>query len=315
MARILAVDEIPENVFILQNDLEDEGHEVLAAYDGEEALKIVEKDLPDLVLWDINMPGMSGLQVCEWMKTNSSSASRNIPIILLSANTFDDDIVCGLDNGAHDYVVKPYHIEVLMTRVRSALRLKQAQDELIVAYARLKENNGRLETLTTVDPLTKLANRRFFLERVTVELGRAWRYKTEVSFLVIDIDYFKSTNDQFGHLCGDKMLVKVAESFSDVTRVTDIVGRLGGEEFAVCCPKVSVDEVVLLAERIRSAVEALTIEFEGNTVSVTVSIGATEMMPQDNEVSDLYRRADAALYKAKEQGRNCVVKMTAQAIN
>ena len=313
MVCILAVDDIPDNLFLLQSDLEDEGYEVLTAEGGEEALSIVRAELPDLVVLDINMPGLSGLEVCEKMKVDE--AIKNIPVILLSANAHDDDIAHGLDYGAHDYVVKPYQLEVLMARVRSALRLKQTQDELVIAYARLKEVNESLQTLATIDPLTSLANRRYFLERVAVEIERASRYKSEVSLLMIDIDYFKSTNDHFGHLCGDKVLESVSKSFSDVVRSVDLVGRIGGEEFAVCCPKISVDEVALLAERIRNSVEELSIEYEGNFISVTVSIGATEMAAQDNEASDLFRRADAALYKAKEQGRNRVVKMTAQTIN
>lgn len=313
MARILAVDDVPENVYLLQGDLEEEGHEVSVATDGEAALESVANNSPDLVLLDINMPGMSGLKVCEALKSND--ATKDIPIILLSINSLDDDIVCGLDQGAHDYVVKPYQFEILMARVRSALRLKQTQDELAVAYARLEEVNGNLETLATVDQLTALANRRYFLESMNVELGRAWRYKSEVSLLMIDVDYFKSINDQYGHLCGDFVLKKVAESFLKVVRSVDLVGRVGGEEFAVCCPKVSVDEVALLGERIRSAIESLTVDWEGNTISVTVSIGATEMAPNDHQANDLYRRADAALYQAKEKGRNRVVKASIQSMN
>ena len=136
----------------------------------------------------------------------ADEATKNIPIILVSANSLNDDVACGLDCGAHDYIVKPYQLEVLMARVRSALRLKQAQDELVVAYAQLQKANEILNTMATVDPLTSLGNRRYFLERFSVELARAWRDKTALSFLMIDIDFFKAVNDQYGHLCGDKVL-------------------------------------------------------------------------------------------------------------
>ena len=313
MVRILAVDDVPENVFILQTDLEDEGYEVLAAYDGDEALALVRKESPDLMLLDVNMPGLSGLEVCEIMKADE--ATKNIPIILVSANSLNDDVARGLDCGAHDYIVKPYQLEVLMARVRSALRLKQAQDELVIAYAQLQKANEILNTMATVDPLTSLGNRRYFLERFSVELARAWRDKTALSFLMIDIDFFKAVNDQYGHLCGDKVLECVAKSFLKAVRTVDVVGRIGGEEFAVCCPKSSANEVIVLAERLRNAVAALRINFEGNSISVTVSIGVTELTPEDTQTKDLYQRADRALYQAKEQGRNRVVQTVAQTIN
>jgi diguanylate cyclase (GGDEF)-like protein len=319
MARVLAVDGSSDDVARLQCDLEKAGHDVLTADSVEETLDALQKMLPDLVLLDIKMLGSSDV----FALMEADEKTKNIPVILLSTHVLSDEIIDGLSHGIqgkggcvyYDYIVKPYQWSVLMARVGSALRLKSMQDELSIAYARLKEMTHMLDQLSTVDALTTLMNRRHFFERATTELDRAWRYKSEVSFLIIDIDYFKAINDQYGYCGGDRVLKQVAKSVLDVTRAVDLVGRVGGEEFAVCCPRVSVDEVMLLGERICTAVAALTVEFADHLIPVTVSIGATEITAQDHGISDLLRRADAALYQAKGHGRNCVMKMTAQTMN
>lgn len=290
MSRILVVDDVPANVEILSFHLEDEGYEVVEAQSGEQALLTLQntdKEI-DLILLDVMMPVMSGLDVLAQVKRNP--ITENIPVILVTANADDQNVAEGLDMGAFDYIIKPYSLVVLLARVRAALREKERQD--------------LLEKWATTDPLTDLFNRRHFFELAERELERSRRLKSELTFIMLDIDFFKRVNDKFGHLTGDSALITLSKILKDALRKVDFCCRFGGEEFVLCLPDTPSQGAWEVAERIRTQVACTPLQTEdGQEVYIQVSLGIASSK-RDQNVEVILKRADEALYQAKESGRN-----------
>lgn len=170
-----------------------------------------------------------------------------------------------------------------------------------------KRLEQQLKELATIDDMTQVWNRRYFLKAAEEEFERAQRYKDVFSFLMIDADHFKAVNDNYSHAAGDLVLVNLAKVMSDSVRKVDYVGRLGGEEFAILLPSTPETEARLLAERIREAVEKHPADYNGQNLSITISIGVSSYRTADQDLDQLIQRADKALYEAKNQGRNRVV--------
>ncbi|NIB41969.1 diguanylate cyclase [Pseudomaricurvus alkylphenolicus] len=297
MAKILVVDDIEDNITLLCFNLEDDGHQVLSARSGEQCLQITADEHPDLILLDLMMPGMSGTETLTHLQ--ASAESRNIPVIMVSANDDDDSIIDALDVGAYDYVTKPFIYPVLAARMRSALRLQESQRQL-------REANSLLARLASLDPLTEVYNRRHFLHLANAEFAKARRHGRPVSLIMLDVDKFKGINDKYGHPGGDQALIALTDLCKEVGRSSEIVGRFGGEEFAICCPDTDAEGVLAVAERLRSAAEQHRVCFENNHISFTISLGTTTISASDQDFDEMLRRADRLLYQAKEQGRNRV---------
>jgi len=296
MTKVLVVDDVEDNIVLLTFELEDEGFEVVAAHSGSECLTLVHEVEPDIILLDIRMPGISGLETLEQLK--SHEATREIPVIIVSANTADNSIVRALDLGAHDFVSKPIEYPVLSARMRSALRLVTARRALMRA-------NEELERLATQDPLTGCYNRRHFLTLSDAEFSKARRHHRPLSVLMIDVDLFKAINDTYGHAAGDLALTLITECCRQASRESDILGRLGGEEFAVTCCDADLDGAMNLAERIRQSCEEKEIPSkDGALFTITLSIGVTMINEADENFFQILQRADNLLYQAKAQGRN-----------
>lgn len=290
MSRILIVDDIPANLQILNVHLNDENYDVIECQSGQQALDILKKDpdVIDLILLDVMMPGMSGLEVLAEIKRNPQT--ENIPIILVTANADDQNVAEGLDMGAFDYIIKPYSLVVLLARVRAALREKERQD--------------LLEKWATTDPLTGLMNRRHFFELADRELEQTRRSNRPLSFIMLDIDHFKKVNDDHGHLVGDAAIIQLADLLKKELRKVDFCGRYGGEEFVACLPDTPILGALELGERIRQEVEKLQIDtLDGNPIHITISLGIAENN-KDPNVEAILKRADHALYEAKAAGRN-----------
>lgn len=298
MAKILVVDDIPDNVTLLLFNLEDDNHTVITANNGQECLEKAREHQPDVILLDMMMPIMNGPEALAKLKSDPELES--IPVIMVSSNDADDDIIDTLDVGAHDYVTKPFVYPVLAARIRSAIRLKESQQALA-------EANKNLALLASTDSLTKSYNRRHFFHLGDLELEKAKRHNQPLSVVMLDVDYFKSINDDYGHAVGDTALIRLAELCESVGRNSDIVGRLGGEEFALCCPGTDHDGAKILAERLRQAVEDMTITMEGITLTFTISAGVVTAHEDDHTLGSLLKRADELLYKAKKSGRNCTI--------
>jgi diguanylate cyclase (GGDEF)-like protein len=290
MMKVLIVDDSEDSLAIAKARLAGEGVQIITAPDGPGALATARAQRPDLVLLDIDMPGMSGFEVLRRLKADTELCM--IPVIFLSGSGGPEAKVQGLDLGATDYVTKPFDAFELRARVRAALRTKRLQD-LLLEYARL-------------DPLTALANRRAMEERLAQEWSRLARHGGRLSFLMADIDHFKAVNDRFGHPVGDLVLQDVARAMASHCRQTDLPARYGGEEFALIVPDVPADGAATLAERIRQTVEANSRLAGAAEVRVTVSIGVADSQGRHSP-EELVSAADKALYEAKNAGRNRVV--------
>lgn len=296
-AHVLVVEDDPAFREVLTRTLAGAGCRVEVASDGQEALLLVRSSRPEVIVTDWEMPNVDGVTLCRLVK--GTEELRNTHVLILSSRGETGSKVVGLDNGADDYLVKPVDPAELLARVRAGLRLQRALTELAA-------RNELLSRLALSDPLTGLANRRAFDEAITREVARTARLCRPLSLLVLDLDRFKQVNDTYGHPTGDDVLNGLATLLARVCRRGDLPARLGGDEFAVLLPHTGLDQALLVAERIRRAVESAPL---GRTspVAVTVSIGSASVLsPEQGGPESLVARADAALYRSKSLGRNRV---------
>ncbi|HCS70162.1 MAG TPA: diguanylate cyclase response regulator [Rhodospirillaceae bacterium] len=295
--KILIVDDAETNLMILSNLLAEEG-EIISATDGVQAIALAESDLPDLILLDVSMPGMDGYEVCRRLK--SDIRTRDIPIVFVTGRTEDNDQEKGLSLGAIDYILKPYSPLIVLARIRNHLALQKAHRDL-------KAANAELTRLATTDFLTGVWNRRRFMELGEAEVARVRRSGRSFGMAMMDVDHFKSVNDTHGHDAGDNVLRALAEACVDRLRNVDIVGRMGGEEFALILPETDPQGAMLTVERLREYLSELAIPIDSGTLTVTVSIGVTTVRDPSDTIEGALKRADEALYKAKGSGRNRTV--------
>jgi diguanylate cyclase (GGDEF)-like protein len=290
---ILVVDDAVSNIEIL-NGILDTDYEILFATCGKDALEIAREQMPDLILLDIVMPDMDGYEVCTRLKTNVTT--QEIPVVFITAMGQEEDESRGLNIGAIDYITKPIRASIVKARLRNHLELKRYRDSL--------------KTLSTVDGLTGVANRRRFDEVLSQEWLRARRNLSPVSLLMMDIDFFKAYNDHYGHLAGDDCLRKVAEGLNEVARrPADILARYGGEEFVLLLPETDAEGGLKIAQRAQEKMQHLNIPHAYSIVAkqVTLSIGVATIVPSDEQTfHELILRSDELLYEAKHGGRNQV---------
>jgi diguanylate cyclase (GGDEF)-like protein len=299
--KLLVVDDEPPILDLLKRRLEALGCTVHTLPGGSRVVQTARDLMPDLILLDVMMPDLDGFSVCQALKADA--LVRDIPVIMMTARSEVDSRIKGLEMGAHDYVPKPFEASELVARIRAALRVKQLQDEL-------KEANRKLERLATSDPLTDLPNRRTFDEQFFLAVERSRRSGEALSVMMIDLDRFKRINDTYGHQVGDDALRALGRLVSGRRRVTDLVGRYGGEEFVWVLPGAPAAAAVEVGEWLRRAVEELAVESESGPVRFTVSAGITTYDPTTDGpigATAILETADEALREAKAQGRNRVV--------
>jgi len=278
------------------------------ACDGGEAIKLLKAghDI-DLVLMDLAMPKVDGIDVLTWARANDTF--HDLPILVLSVDGRGDMKAKGLNLGASDYVVKPFDQGELMARIKVLLKRKEVQDELRRKNDELVKINEDLKRLAVTDDLTQLYNRSHFLEKMAIEMKRSARYNVQMTLLLMDLDNFKHVNDTFGHLAGDEVLREVGRILTACVRDSDSVGRYGGEEFMAFLVHTDMDGAQPPAERIRSSVESKVFTFPQGTYRMTISVGMAEFpCPVTAGRDELIRRADVALYEAKATGKNKVVR-------
>ncbi len=251
--KILVVDDVPVNVQLLTTYLTSVGYEVVTARDGQEALERVAATLPDLILLDVMMPKLNGFEVCERLK--SDSTTRVIPVIMVTALNEIEDKIKATESGADDFVSKPFNKLELLTRVKSLLRIKQLHDELSAKVRELELARERLRQLAITDGLTGLYNHRYFKEHLEQELYRASRHQSRVSVVMVDIDHFKKFNDTYGHPAGDATLRAIARLLKENIRKIDLAARYGGEEFCLVLVETPKAAAVIVAEKVRRLVE------------------------------------------------------------
>lgn len=297
--RVLIADDDALSRRILKDSLEYWGYDVVVCKNGNEAWKILEQDgSPTLAILDWIMPGMDGVSICQKVRQRKNTCYTYI--ILLTAKNSREDIITGLEAGADDYVVKPFHHEELKYRLQIGQRIIELEQNIL--------------QMANTDYLTGLLNRRAFMERMEGEVNRVIREKLALGIIILDIDYFKRINDIYGHQAGDLVLQEISACLVRSCRRYDFVGRYGGEEFIVCLPGADFEKTFIIAERMRSSIEKHQIFLEQNNeyVNVTASFGIVGIPPGILKTADeLIRQADDALYQAKGKGRNRVVKYDA----
>lgn len=316
---ILIVDDRQENLLVIESLLEGLDCCIFKATSGNEALSLMLDYDFAVVLLDIQMPHLDGFEVAELMRAKEKT--RNIPIIFVTAIFKEQKFIFkGYQSGAVDYIFKPIEPIILISKVRVFLNLyKQARqlkeqanqlEDRLKELLLLQEENSKLIALSNLDCLTGIPNRRYFDYFMDLSWRDSIREKKPISLIMIDIDYFKAYNDNYGHLQGDECLIRVASCIeASLRRPRDIVARYGGEEFAVVLPNTAAEGALQLAEAIRCSIKDLCIRHETSECipQVTVSLGVASIMPTaSDKAEDLIQKADEALYKSKAHGRNRV---------
>jgi diguanylate cyclase (GGDEF)-like protein len=273
---------------------------IVEAADGIAGMKAALKNRVDLILCDLEMPGLDGFKVLAMINVHEDL--RSVPVIIITGNSQREDKIRGLGQGASDYITKPFDSAELVARVRVQLKIKELQDEL-------KRSNAQLEALSRTDVLTRLPNRRSLEEALTRELERTRRTGQSLALAVLDIDHFKRVNDSYGHQQGDEVLKVVADVIRSNIRPYDIGARYGGEEFVLVWAQIgSVAVAVQIAERLRVMISRQSFAPPLAELQMTVSLGLAFYPTLESSSGEaLFARADAALYRAKQGGRNRVV--------
>ena len=289
---ILVVDDMTTTLLLIHDLLKDT-YEVKIAKSGTKALEILESpnDI-DLILLDVEMPDINGYEVCKILKNNEQT--KNIPVIFVTARNSEEDEEYGLNLGAIDYITKPFNKAIVKLRIKN--------------YLNLKIKNDILEKLSMYDGLTNIRNRRFFDETFEKTFSEIKRDKKSLAVLMIDIDFFKLYNDNYGHGQGDETLRKVAKALEKtIKRASDFVARYGGEEFVILLKDINKDGVEAVANNLLNAIRELKITHEFSKIEnyVTVSIGVSYYnSSSDITKLELLLKADETLYNVKNSGRN-----------
>lgn len=309
--RILLVDDDPTSLRIVRALLERSGHAVETARNGNEALAAALRSPPQMVVTDWMMPEMDGVELCKRLR--STEAGRDLYILILTGQNEEERIVEAFEAGADDHLAKPVNSKLLLARIRPGVRVIQLQERLQGevnekkdAYARLAIATRKFEVASMTDALTGLPNRRYAMRRLEKEWASSERSNLPLSLILLDIDHFKSVNDNHGHDVGDLVLRETARAVHHALRTSDTCTRMGGEEFLVICPGTPLEGATQLAERIRAAVESNKIEIPGFTrghVTISLGVASNEAGGLDS-VEVVLKAADEAVYEAKRGGRN-----------
>ena len=297
--KILLVEDSATLRFAMRNYIIDAGHEPLIARSGEEALQLLENTPVDMIIMDVEMPGLNGFEttrlIREWL------AGHWIPIIFVTGLNEDENLREGIEAGGDDYLIKPVSFMIIKAKIRAMERIAEMRDQL-------HQLNAELEALSQLDSLTQIYNRRTFNELAQQQWSQAKRHQQPISALMIDVDHFKLFNDHYGHPAGDACLKKVSQAIkSCIQRSSDIFGRYGGEEFVVLLPETDAKGAQRVAQAISEALEQLALRHDVSPTAnhVTASIGgATCLRTTGHDLEELIKNADRALYKAKRTGRN-----------
>ncbi|MEN9567927.1 MAG: hypothetical protein RLZZ69_3123 [Cyanobacteriota bacterium] len=303
---ILIVDDNHTNLAVLSQVLKSAGLKVRVAVDGESAIAQVEYALPELILLDVQMPGIDGFETCQRLKVNP--VTSNIPVIFMTALADTENKIKGLSLGAVDYITKPFQEEEVLARIKVHLRLHFLTRKVMEQSAALQQANQQLMLLANLDGLTAVANRRRFDEYLDQQWYLLAQKQEPITLILGDLDYFKNYNDFYGHQAGDDCLKQVASALNlAAKRTSDLVCRYGGEEFALILPHTDEQGAIKVAKSAIAEVKKLRIPHSQSLVSqyVTMSLGISCQVPRPElQPKSAIAAADAALYQAKQQGRD-----------
>ena len=270
-----------------------ERHQVIIEKDPAQAIRLAKSGI-DTVIVSLVGETFDGLRVCASLKFNEES--RDIPILVIGDPEDETRFIRAYDIGINDTIMRPVEIQELKARVQTLLRRKFYADSL-------RENFNENLEMVVADPLTGLGNRRYFDRTVDPLFDELETKSTPFSIMVFDIDHFKRVNDILGHDMGDQILKEVAARLVTNMRAIDVVSRYGGEEFMIAMPNTNADKALIAADRVRSLIAGTPIFVDGEALQITTSVGVAEV-EQGESLRDVFKRADDALYKAKESGRN-----------
>jgi diguanylate cyclase (GGDEF)-like protein len=303
--RALIADDDRGTTAILSKALQRWHVDVSVAHDGMMAWTLLnDGHAPSLGLIDWMMPGVDGPELCR--RIRSTPALNRMYVIMLTGRDSRADMVMGLDAGADDYIVKPFDAEELRARVHVGIRVATLQERLAERVSELQAARDELARLASTDALTGLFCRRQWFDMAAIELARSRRYDQPFALLMADLDHFKRVNDTYGHGVGDDVLKHFASVLQSECRGSDIVGRLGGEEFAVLLPQTPLRAAQDVARRIVETSRAVIVPCSSGDVRFTCSVGVTEGSGADLSIETVLERADMALYQAKHNGRDCM---------
>ncbi|MGH9728869.1 MAG: GGDEF domain-containing protein [Candidatus Acidiferrales bacterium] len=297
--KILIAEDDPVSRRLLEAFLRKWGYPVVAVAKGDDACALLDaEDPPRLAILDWMMPEIEGIEICRRVRERTGRPYTYM--VLLTARGRKQSLLTGLKAGADDYLSKPFDAEELRARLQVGERILKMQDELIAA-------RDALHYQATHDVLTGVASRGAAFEFLKRELARAYRENKMVGVVLADLDHFKAINDKYGHMAGDLVLQEVARRMTRCTRAYDCVGRYGGEEFLMIFPSSSDEVIQRLAERMRKAMEAAPVRTPESEIAITASFGVLVVRSSgQDDVNELLRTVDAALYRAKHAGRNRV---------
>lgn len=286
--KILVIDDDPTSLHLIADILEPAGYDLSFGTRGADAIARCEPDT-DLILLDYHLPDANGIEICQQLKQHPTFSE--IPVIFITANQDHELEASGFAAGAVDFITKPYSAAVMVARVKTHIALKRQTDLLM--------------RMTQFDDLTGVHNRRHVFEVGNREFSRAKRLNNDMCAMVLDIDFFKKINDTYGHDVGDKALIVFAQSIEKRVRMTDIFGRVGGEEFIILLPDTNLEEALSLGGALLDLVRSIAVPLADQApLRYTVSIGLSCIQAEDQELTDLVKRADENLYHAKQGGRD-----------
>jgi diguanylate cyclase (GGDEF)-like protein len=337
-ATLLIVDDDPMILKLIRPMLGDCKFRALDASNGRDAIKLIESEVVDVVLLDVILPDIDGKDVCREIRRHYEKTP--IQIVFMSGLVNADRMDTLLEAGADDFIQKPFDALELQLRLKAALMRLEKQQQLFderefyrqavrneenlssrildehlnlqkmfgtiaSQKVRLESTNRKLERVAKFDAITGLLNRHSLFARIDIEIEKSVREGSLLSGILIDIDGFKSVNDTYGHVVGDRILQEVGRCFKRNLRKDDVAGRYGGEEFFMILPGTNVEQGAVIAERFRHALEESSIEVGGSMLAVTASLGVAQLREAELAASWI-ERADKAMYQAKEQGKNCI---------
>jgi diguanylate cyclase (GGDEF)-like protein len=296
---ILVLDEDPTTLELLAEPLRWEGYEVHGFTSACEASEALNSARPQLVILDPDFAEGNGFNFVN----NLFLSTQKVPVMVVSTNPTTEKIAQYLDLGAADFINCPFVPAEFLARVRTQLRIRDMQEELM-------ETNSKLQEMVEIDDLTGLFNTRSLYQKLEFEIERAQRFSRDVTVIMIDMDRFKTVNDSHDHLFGSFVLSEVGKIIRQNTRTVDIPARYGGDEFLIVLSETPLSGVEYFCEKLRNRVEQHTFSSGPDSIKLTLSIGFATYQGEPKvaiTAKELVRRADAALYEAKHQGRNRVV--------
>ena len=295
---ILIVDDNKTNCEVLERRLSLQGLKCRTSYDGNSAIEEVKKKVPDLILLDVILPDVNGLELLKLFREDHSR--DDLPVIMVSAFNDVDSIAKCIQLGAQDYLPKPLNGTILLAKVISSLERKFFRE-------RERELVNELHIQATTDQLTGIFNRRVVFDSLEKAYDDLVQGKSKgFSVLTLDIDFFKKINDTYGHSGGDEVLKSFAKNLNDTISKPNIVGRIGGEEFLAILMETDQKKIVELCNDLRNEITKKSVTYEGEEIKVTFS-GGTANTSESRNASDLVNKADERLYDAKKSGRDKIV--------